>query len=119
MGTGHHSLAAGEPFGWARLIEGGRLGVQLHVPGIYPRPVHPWVVEIALPCLDEEHLQIMVQVCQAAVLSAVCIDMSVEGDKSSPTSHHTSATPPTADNDIKLLRERAQRRVRDVLSHVC
>ena len=64
MGSGHDGATATEPLRRSRLIEAGRLGVQLHVPGEDARAKHPRVVEVVLPGLDEQDLEVMVQVGQ-------------------------------------------------------
>jgi hypothetical protein len=69
MGTGHDGLPASKPFRWARLIEGSRLGVQLHVSRVNTRAEHPWVVEVVLAGLDEKNLEVMVKVGQAATVN--------------------------------------------------
>jgi hypothetical protein len=55
-----------KPLGWTRIVERSRLAIQLHVPGIDARPEHPWVVEIALSSFDEHHLEVVIQIGQAA-----------------------------------------------------
>lgn len=53
MGGRHNGASAAEPFRRTRLVEGGRLGVQFHIPREDCRPEHPWVVEVVLPGLDK------------------------------------------------------------------
>lgn len=53
VGTGHDSLSAGKPLGGARLVEGGSLGVHLHVARVDTRAEHIRVVEVALAGLNE------------------------------------------------------------------
>jgi hypothetical protein len=66
VGGRHDGSTAAQPLGWAGLIERSRLGVQLHVPGEDTRAVDPWVVEIALARLDEQDLEVVVEIGQAA-----------------------------------------------------
>lgn len=63
MGTWDNGLSAGKPFRRARLIEGRRLRVNLHILRIDTRPEDPWVIQVALSRLNQEHLKIVVQVC--------------------------------------------------------
>jgi hypothetical protein len=64
VSSGHNGAAAIEPLRRARLIEAGRLGVQLHVPGEDTGAEHPGVVEIVLPGLDEKDLEVVIQIGQ-------------------------------------------------------
>lgn len=65
MGAGHDCLPAGEPFGGSGLVEGGCLGVQLHIHRVDARPEDPGVVEVALAGFDEEDGEVVVQVGQS------------------------------------------------------
>lgn len=58
MGNRDHGTTTGQPLGRPRLIEGGRLRVQLHVSRVDARPEDPRVVEIALAGFDEEDLEL-------------------------------------------------------------
>jgi hypothetical protein len=60
MSARNDSLSTGEPFGRTGFVEGCRLGVQLHVPGVDPRPEDPWVVEVVLAGFDEQDFEVMV-----------------------------------------------------------
>jgi hypothetical protein len=71
MGAGHDCLPAGEPFGGSRLVEGGCLGVQLHVTRVDAGPEDPWIVEVALAGFDEKHGEVMVQIGQSDIVSEV------------------------------------------------
>jgi hypothetical protein len=66
MCTRNDSSASVEPFRWAGVVEGGSLAVQLHVPRVDTRTEYPWVVQVVLPTLDQEDLELMVQVGQSA-----------------------------------------------------
>ncbi len=67
MGTRNNCSTPIEPLGGARVVEGGRLGVQLHVPWVDTGTVDPWVVQVALSALNQEDLELVVQVCQPCV----------------------------------------------------
>lgn len=60
----------------------------------------------------------MVQIGQT-VCSQTCLVLSVALCRDLPAGHNTSTATPAADNDVKLLREGAQRRVRDEFAHFC
>jgi hypothetical protein len=66
MSGRHNGTTAVEPLRGAGLIEGCRLGVQLHVTGKDSRTKDRGVVEICLSGLDEEDLEVVVQVGQPA-----------------------------------------------------
>lgn len=42
IGTRHHSSTASKPFGWLRVVEGGRLRVKLHVARVNTGAVDPY-----------------------------------------------------------------------------
>lgn len=69
MGTWDDSLSPCQPLAGARLVEGGRLGVKLHVTRIDSWPIDPGVVQVAFTRLDEEHLEVVVQVGQPGEVS--------------------------------------------------
>ena len=72
MGGGHNGASAAEPFRRAGLVERSRLGVELHVAGEDARAEDPWVVEVVLAGLDQEHLEVVVQVCQPLEEGGAC-----------------------------------------------
>lgn len=72
VGAGDDGLPAIEPLGRPGLVEGGRLRVQLHVPGVDTRAEHPWVVEVVLSTFNEKDGEVVVQIGQP-----VCTSWSV------------------------------------------
>lgn len=73
MCTGHDGSTTIKVFRWTRVVEGGCLGVQLHVLGVDTRPVHPRVVEVALPSLNQEDLELVVQVGETYLTSILVL----------------------------------------------
>lgn len=99
-------LAAIEPLGRTRLVEGCGLGVKLHVTGVDARAVDPGVVQVALASFDEKNLEVVVEVGKSVGISPVPVYKSnVQED--SPSGNDTATRATSADNNVKLLREGA------------
>jgi hypothetical protein len=54
MGARHDSSSSIEPFRWPRVVEGGSLAVQLHVPRVDAWTIDPRVVQVVLTTLNQE-----------------------------------------------------------------
>ena len=77
VGTWHDGFTSGQPLGRSRMVERSCLGVELHVLGVYARPMsvsrasvrtlpvgshgNPWVVQIVLSSLNQQNLEVPVQ----------------------------------------------------------
>lgn len=61
----HYSSSSIKPFRGSRVIEGGSLAVQLHVPRVDTGTENPWIVQVVLSALNQEDLEIVVQICQS------------------------------------------------------
>lgn len=105
MGTRDNRLASGKPFGWSRLIERGRLGVKFHIARVDTRAEDPWVVEIALAGLNKEHLEVVIKIGESKVLAWISNPPHCSWASGLPSSHDTTATPTTTDDNVKFLRE--------------
>jgi hypothetical protein len=66
MSTGHNSTSPTQPFRRSGVVERSSLTIQLHVPWIDTRTVHPRIVEVRLSSFDKHDLEIMVQISQPA-----------------------------------------------------
>ena len=64
MGARHDGATSIKPFGWTRVVESGRLGVQLHVSRVNAGTVDPWVVQIALSSFNQKDLEVVVEISQ-------------------------------------------------------
>jgi hypothetical protein len=95
VGGRDNGTTATEPLGGAGLIEGCSLGIQLHVAGVDARAVHPWVVEVALSCLNEKHLEVVVEVSEpSGVLESRLVSDEVMGVSYLPATTQPQLPPP-------------------------
>lgn len=107
MRAGHDCLPAGKPFGGSGLVEGGCLGVQLHVTRVDAGSEDPWIVEVALAGFDEKHGEVMVQIGQSDIVRTVVKSRTGASRPRGllPPSNNTARTSTATHDDIKLLWE--------------
>lgn len=79
----HYSSSSIKPFRRSRVVEGGSLAVQLHVPRVDTWTENPWVVQVVFSALNQEDLEIVIQIRQS-------------------TRDYASTRPSTTHDDINL-----------------
>ncbi len=93
MGAGNNRTAAVEPFRGPRVVERGRLGVELHVSWVDTRAEDPWVVEVTLSALNQEDIELVVKIGQTWRISAPDRELELAVD-SRPAGTHPELPPP-------------------------
>ena len=87
MRNRHNSSAAIEPLRGTRVVEGGSLAVQLHVPRVDTGTENPWVVEVVLSSLNQEDLEVVVEIGETS-------------------SHNTTTRTTSTHDDVDLIWDR-------------
>lgn len=66
IGARNNSSATSQPFRWPGVVKGGSLAIKLHIARVDTRPEHPRIIEVASTSLDQQDLQLVIEIGQAA-----------------------------------------------------
>lgn len=105
MSTRYDRLAAAQPFRRTRLVEGGSLAIELHIAWVNARPIHPRVIQVVLPSLNQHDLQIVVQIGKTPGNHASG-RLSASQDDARRKGQDLPARPPSHHNDVNLVWQR-------------